>query len=190
MDLRYNEQYIIHFNKLETIDESAINAAVDTGVDPLVVIQYDTNNGGKHLQIKMEPFNTDNVDKAVLPFVEKIQHFKKELRSGIKQGYVAPAVVPKDEYDKINAELAKLKAKEQKRRSAQTKYRAKQRETPKELTDDERLKKADYMREYAKKRREKQEQDALDKQLKLEELRKIAHTMTQDQFINTVFSFV
>ena len=97
MDLRYNEQYIIHFNKLETIDESAINAAVDTGIDPLVVIQYDTNNGGKHLQIKMEPFNTDNVDKAVLPFVEKIQHFKKELRSGIKQGYVAPAVVPKDE---------------------------------------------------------------------------------------------
>jgi hypothetical protein len=60
----------------------------------------------------------------------------------------------------------------------------------KELTDEERLKKADYMREYARKRKEKQEQDALDKQVKLAELRKIASTMTPDELINNVFSFV
>ena len=101
-----------------------------------------------------------------------------------------PAVVPKDEYDKINAELAKLKEREQKRSSAQSKYRQKQRETPRELTDEERLKKADYMREYAKKRREKQLRDVADKQLKLDELRKIAHTMTHEQLISNVFSFV
>lgn len=68
-------RHIIHCAKLESLDE----ATLDEYIDAIVVLS--ANAEKKHEQIRVVPFNIDNADKKTLPFAEKLQFFKREVRN-------------------------------------------------------------------------------------------------------------
>ncbi len=70
-----SNQRIFHYNKLELVDENAVNGQPDS----IVIIAENADK--KHEQIRVLPFNTFNQDKYSVSFTDKVQYFKKELRN-------------------------------------------------------------------------------------------------------------
>lgn len=71
---------VLHYAKMIDVDEQAI---LDSN-SPLVVIHFMTDNENKHLQVRVLPFNSNNVEKEELPFSERMQYYKKEIRNFVK----------------------------------------------------------------------------------------------------------
>lgn len=80
-DLQLNPLRILHYNIEADINDVAVNDAFD----PLIGVFSSETYGGKHLQIRVMPFNDANQDKIVLPFADKLQYYRKEIRTGLKE---------------------------------------------------------------------------------------------------------
>ncbi len=69
-------KFIFHFPSLEAISEVLINSVPATNKPLVVLSSYE----GKHTQVSIQPFNSENADKAVLPFGQRVAFYAKTLR--------------------------------------------------------------------------------------------------------------
>jgi len=79
-NIRLKSLDVLHYKRLEDINEDAIN----NSSSPLVVIQYMDDYDNKHFQIRVRPFNKDHTEKEALPFENRLVYYKRELRNVFK----------------------------------------------------------------------------------------------------------
>ena len=73
METKLSERKILHYLDIDFVDDKLIKNSVNEG--PLVVFQCQE---GKHVQVKVSPFNMFNQEKEDLPFTEKLQFYRKK----------------------------------------------------------------------------------------------------------------
>ena len=83
-------------------------------------------------------------------------------------------------------ELEKLREREQKRKSVQLKYREKQKQNPKQITAEEKQKKADYMREYGRKLTAKRQKQRDEKRKLIYDFKLRVEQMSKEDIIKQV----
>lgn len=76
MALQIPERSILHYLSIDHVNDAEIKAKTVEG--PLVVLHI---NEGKHLQVKISPFNAGNKNKESLSFKDRLQYYRKTERS-------------------------------------------------------------------------------------------------------------